>query len=125
MRIVYDIDGTVDLNLWGAWTHQPTGRRFLNPCVNPVKVKYVITGRPETRRELTLAHLKELGVTPKVLLMNPLGITEPKYLYMMKANYLRVLLADVYVDDDPMWTKNLPKYWDGIVCNTTELGRYV
>ena len=124
-RIVYDIDGTVDLNLWGTWTHIPTGKRLLNPGVNPEKIKYVITGRPESKRELTLNHLVELGVTPKILFMNPLGILDPSYMMMMKASYLNILKADVYVDDDPIWKFQMHKYWNGIVIDSTELGKYV
>lgn len=124
-RIVYDIDGTVDLNLWGTWTHVATGRRFLNPNINPDRVKYVITGRPESKRDITVAHLNELGVKPKVLFMNPLGILDFNYIVQMKAAYLSLLLADVYVDDDPLWALHLPKYWDGIICDSTMVGRYI
>jgi hypothetical protein len=124
-RIVYDFDGTIDLNPWGAWTHIPTGCRVLNPGINPDKVKYVVTGRPESKRELTVKHLEEVGVYPKVLFMNPLGILDQDYMMMMKAAYLNILKAHVYVDDDPLWKFNFPKYWDGIICDSTELGRYL
>jgi len=124
-RICFDIDGTLDLNLWGTWTHQPTGSRLLNPGVNPDKVKYVITGRPESKRELTMQHLTELGVKPKVLFMNPLGILDFDYIMMMKACYLRILKADIYVDDDVTWKFKMHKYWDGLVIESSELGRYV
>jgi len=66
-----------------------------------------------------------MGIYPKVLLMNPLGITEPKYLMKLKAACLNILLADVYVDDDYMWKVHFHKYWNGIVCDSTEVGRYV
>lgn len=125
LRICFDIDGTIDLNLWGTWTHLPTGRRLLNPGINPAKVKYVITGRPESKRELTMQHLTELGVTPKVLFMNPLGILDFEYIMMMKACYLRILKADIYVDDDVTWKFKMHKYWDGLVIESSELGRYV
>ena len=85
----------------------------------------MITGRPESKRELTMKHLEELGITPKVLFMNPLGLLDFEYMMMMKANYLRILLADIYVDDDPTWKFKMHKYWGGIVIDSTELGRYV
>jgi len=88
-------------------------------------VKYVITGRPESKWELTMQHLTELGVTHKVLFMNPLGILDFEYIMMMKANYLRILKAGIYVDDDPIWKFQFHKYWDGIVIDSTELGKYV
>lgn len=124
-RIVYDIDGTVDLQLWSTWDHQPRGKRILNPCINPTRVKYIITGRHEIHRQYTLDGLKGLGITPKVLLMNPLGIMDFDYLLKMKAAYLSILKADVYVDDDPIWAMQLPKHWKGIVCDSTMIGRYL
>jgi len=72
-----------------------------------------------------MKHLEELGITPKVLFMNPLGLLDFEYMMMMKANYLRILLADIYVDDDPTWKFKMHKYWGGIVIDSTELGRYV
>lgn len=124
-RIVYDIDGTLDLNLWGAWSHLATGKRFLNPNINPNRVKYIITGRPEIRRELTVTHLNEMGIAPKVLFMNPLGILDFDYIVRMKAAYLSILKADVYVDDDPLWLNKLSNHWDGILCDSTQVGRYL
>jgi hypothetical protein len=125
MRIVYDIDGTIDLELWSAWSHRPDGRFFVNPSVNPSKVKYIVTGRPEHHREYTLRILKQMGITPKVLFMNALGILDQEYVMKMKAAYLNILLADVYVDDDIIWKFKFHKYWDGIIIDSTELGRYV
>lgn len=124
-RIVYDIDGTIDLQVWSVYDHIDRGRVFLNPNVNPHKVKYIVTGRFEEMRARTLEHLDMLGVHPKILCMNVMRITDPKYIYEMKANYLRILKADIYVDDDARFKLFMPKYWDGLVIDSTELGAYI
>ena len=101
------------------------GRRFMNPSINPSKVKYIITGRPEKYRKYTMNVLKQMGIIPKVMFMNPLGILDQPYVFKMKAAYLNILNADVYVDDDPIWKFKFRKFWDGIIIDSTELGRYV
>lgn len=124
-KIVWDIDGTIDLGVWSTYDHIDRNKVFLNPNVNPSKVKYIITGRFEEMRERTMEHLKMMGVTPKIMFMNVLRRTDPDYLYRMKAGYLNVLCADIYVDDDPRFKIFMPKYWDGVVIDSTELGAYL
>lgn len=124
-KIVYDIDGTCDLGVWSVWDHVDRDKVFLNPNINPNKVKYIITGRFEEMRSRTLEHLDMMGIRPKIMCMNVLRITDPDYMYKMKAAYLNILRAHIYVDDDPRFKFFIPKYWDGIVIDSTELGAYL
>lgn len=124
-RIIYDVDGTIDLGVWSVWDHVDRNRVFLNPNINPHKVKFIVTGRFEEMRSRTLEYLTMMNIHPKIMCMNVLRITNPEYMYEMKANYLRILKADVYVDDDPRFKFFMPKYWDGIVIDSTELGAYL
>lgn len=124
-KIIYDIDGTIDLQVWSVWDHKDRGKVFLNPNINPDRVKFIVTGRFESYRKRTLEHLDMLGIHPKILCMNVLNRLDPDYLYRMKAAYLNILEAHVYVDDDPRFKIYMPKYWDGIVIDSTELGRYI
>lgn len=124
-KVCYDIDGTLDLGVWSCYDHIDKNKVFLNPNINPHKVKWIITGRWEMMRSRTLEHLEMLDVRPYVLCMNPILNYEPNYLYRMKAKYLEMLDIDVYVDDDPRFKLFMPTYWDGIVVDSTELGAYV
>lgn len=111
--------------MWSCYDHIDRGKVFLNPNINPNKVKWVITGRYEAMRQRTLEHLDMLGIKPYVLCMNPILNYDAKYIYKMKAHYLDMLDIKIYVDDDPRWKLFLPKLWDGIVIDSTEVGRYV
>jgi hypothetical protein len=124
-KVAFDLDGTLDLGVWSCWDHIDRSMLFLNPNINPNKVKWVITGRHESMRWRTLEHLAMLGIKPFVLCMNPILNYEPQHIYKMKAHYLMMLDIGVYVDDDPRFKIFMPKYWDGIVIDSTELGRYV
>jgi len=124
-KIAFDIDGTVDLGIWSSYDHVDRNMVFLNPNINPKKVKWVITGRVESMRQRTLEHLDMMGIKPYVLCMNPILNYEPNYLYRMKAKYLEMLDISIYVDDDPRFKIFMPKYWDGLVIDSTELGRYI
>ena len=125
VKVAFDLDGTLDLGVWGSYDHIDRDKVFLNPNINPHKVKWVITGRVESMRERTLEHLKMMNVEPFALCMNPILNYEPEYLYRMKAKYLEMLDIKVYVDEDPRFKIFMPKYWDGIVIDSTELGAYV
>jgi hypothetical protein len=119
------VDGTLDLGVWSCYDHIDRGLLFLNPNINPKKVKWVITGRCEAMRSRTLEHLKMINVEPFVLCMNPILNYEADYLYKMKAKYLEMLDIKIYVDDDPRFKLFMPKFWDGLVIDSTELGRYL
>ena len=108
-KIVYDIDGTIDLGVWSTWDHVDRGKVFLNPNINPDRVKFIITGRFESFRKRTLEHLDMMGVHPKIMCMNLTQRLDPDYLYRMKAAYLNILDAHVYVDDDPRFKIFMPK----------------
>lgn len=124
-KIAYDLDGTLDVSCWGVWSHDPKHARRLNSNINPNRVKFVVTGRFETVREMTMAHLAEMGIRPLMLLMNPSRTYDAEYLFRMKSQYLDWIDAAVYVDDDPLVQINLPKYWDGIVIGSEQLGAYI
>lgn len=124
MKVYWDIDGTILLNPlpspnWEdpAARHPTTGepisgqmpiynsRAHLNPelTLDDLKqIKYVITSRPEFRRETTLRQLRQHGIYPDDLIMYPGSqIYSRDRAAEYKAIQLDLYGATHYVDNDP------------------------
>lgn len=124
MKVFWDIDGTIMLNPlpspnWEdpAARHPTTGepisgqmpiynsRAVLNSELTSSdirQIKYVITSRPEFRRETTVRQLQQHGIKCDVLVMSP-----EIYKRDLWARYKAIELvnwdADYYIDNDPIF----------------------
>jgi hypothetical protein len=124
MKTFWDIDGTILLNSlqnpqWDkpSQVHPITGESimgdmpvyqaysFLNPKIRPHElhqIRYVITGRPEFRRAITLLQLQQATIRPENLIMFPQPESyDQDVCAFYKAIELENHQAKCYVDDDP------------------------
>lgn len=131
MKVFWDIDGTIMLNPlpspnWEdpAARHPTTGepisgqmpiynsRAHLNPELSLEdlrQIKYVITSRPEFRRETTLRQLRQHGIYCDLLVMSP-EIYDRDLWAWYKAMELDNHNAQYYVDNDPMFCGLVQNY---------------
>ncbi|MDE2517948.1 MAG: hypothetical protein O0X93_01690 [Methanocorpusculum sp.] len=127
---VWDIDGTILLNPLPQpdWDnphakHPTTGEdiygdmpiynshAYLNPELQPgdlEQIRHLLTGRPESRLQLTLLTLIKYGIEPIFLHLWPQGrIYSRAGCISWKAHTLDWMNAAYYVDNDPAYRRDL------------------
>jgi hypothetical protein len=127
---IWDIDGTILLNPLPQpdWddpyaTHPTTGEdiyghmpiynshAYLNLELQPgdlEQIRYLLTGRPESRLQLTLHALKKYGIEPLTLALWPQSrIYSRLDCIAWKARSLDWMNAAYYVDNDPEYRRDL------------------
>lgn len=130
---IWDIDGTIILNDLPQpdWDdpngiHPTTGENiygdmteynkhaYLNPHIfkkDLGTIHNILTGRPDTRRDLTLQTLKNIGIIPDTIRFWPSDkIYSRNACLAWKARILWLMDADYYVDDDPAYRRDLVKH---------------
>lgn len=129
-RTIFDVDGTILINDLPQpdWddpdaVHPITGEHIyghmpiynchcrLNPQLQHGDldlIRYILTGRPECRKDLTIKALAAHGIQPILVGMWP---QTRRYTHAdciaWKANYLRWVHAAYYVDNDPDYCRDL------------------
>lgn len=129
-KTIWDIDGTILLNPLPQpdWddphaTHPTTGESIYGEmpvynsynALNPElqggdleQIRHILTGRPESRRQLTLHTLRSHNITPRSLTLWPQNrIYSRADCIIWKAFILWWQCADYYVDNDPIFRQEL------------------
>lgn len=128
--IVWDLDGTIlcmvlESDFFG-YAERFGGRkemvRFnrLHPLVRPCTVKSILTARPEYMREITKEEMQKHGIRA-TLFMKPTTDDHCRETNLaFKAAWLNAHRTRFYVDDDPIYTRQLQPMLDTTVCLSVE-----
>lgn len=126
MNVVWDADGTLwtcifDINFPFYFEkmkyHQYVDWHRKNPLVRKDDVKIVLTGRYSSMREKFINELKVMNFSPDIIIMNPFDNKNVNLEW--KSHILNEIRADIYIDDDPFFCKNLQKLTPFTKCIST------